>query len=113
VTGEVDRRSKRLQPPCPEDSVVTVELQLSTHFSKDKTIKLKMQPAEQDVQSLKGKMASIEITYQLQRVVLMAACCLNSQNTDTQKRGLEVLDLIDTVERYVSVLQHDQAVAMT
>ena len=99
VIGKVDRKSRRLQPPCPDDNVMTVDLQLSTHFSKERTIQLKMQPAEQDVQTLKGKMASIETTYQLQRAVLTAACCLSSNDAATQRRATYLLDLIDDLEQ--------------
>lgn len=99
VTGRVDKKSRKLLPPCPCDAGVVVELRLSTHFSTNRKVKLKMQPAEQDVESLKGKMASIDITSELQRAVLMAACCLNSGDTATRQRGLNVLALIDSVEQ--------------
>ena len=91
----------KLQPPCPSKEVV-VELCLSTHFTADRKVTLtgnRVQPAEQDKESLRSRVASVEITSQLQRAVLMAACCLNCEDEATQDRGLNILDLVDDVEQ--------------
>ena len=86
-------------PMPPEaDAPVDVFLHLTTHFGKQRVFLQKEQP-EQDAQGLQTRLASGSIENQLQRAVLWAASCLVSGDMGSHQAGLDILSIMDTLER--------------
>lgn len=98
VKGKVLAGQNFLPLPPEADAQVDVFLYHSTHFGQQKVLLHKEQP-EQDAQGLKTRLASGNIEHQLQRAVLWAASRLVSGSSDTQQTGVEMLKVIDTLER--------------
>lgn len=97
VKGKV--LAENLLPLPPEaDTPVDVYLHLTTHFGQQKVF-LRKEPPEQDAQGLKTRLASSSIESQVQRAVMWAASCLASGDLAIKKAGLEILDVIHTLER--------------
>ena len=86
-------------PPEPKASV-DIYLHLRTHFGQQKVLLQKVLH-EQDAQALKTRLASGAMEDQLQRAILWATSCMASANAETQQSGREILDIIDTLERFV------------
>lgn len=86
--------------PEPGSSLVKAFLCLETHFGSQR-IQLEVEASERETRDTKSRLTSGPVANQLQRAVVWAFSCLNSASDETKQQGLEILDGIDDLERWV------------
>ena len=75
-------------------------LHLQTHFGSQR-IQLEVEASERETRDTKSRLTSGPVANQLQRAVVWAFSCLNSASDETKQQGLEILDGIDDLEKWV------------
>ena len=104
VSGKVSC-GENVVTPIPPGPLAPVDVcfYLNTHFEMDCKISLQKENYEEDaVEACKGRIASAATEYQLQRAIFSAATCLTAGTEECEEKGNQILDAIDSLERYTS-----------